>query len=94
MKTIEIENGKLEYSYEDDVIILDLVEVIEKRKGTGRQLVQMLIAIAEEEGKDIELCAYPQDDSIELADLVYFYEDLGFSVEYDTGSEVLMKYEI
>ena len=94
MNIIENENGKLEYSYEYDVIILDLVEVNEKRKGTGSVLVQMLISIAEEEQKNIELCAYPQDDSIDLAELINFYNNLGFTVDYNTGTEALMIYEI
>lgn len=94
MNVIKNKNGKLEYSYEDNVIILDLVEVKEKRKGTGSTLVQMLISIAEDEQKNIELCAYPQDDSIDLADLIDFYESLGFTLDYSTGTEALMTYEL
>lgn len=94
MNILEHKNGKLEYSYDNDVIILDLVEVNEKRKGTGSVLVQMLISIAEEEQKNIELCAYPQDNSINLTDLIEFYERLGFTVDYNTGTEALMTYEV
>lgn len=89
-----MENGFVNYSVEDDEIVIDNIEVIEKRKGTGSELVKKVIEIAEEMGKNIGLCAYPQDDSIELCDLVYFYEKLGFDVDYDDGNEVLMSYAV
>lgn len=92
--TIKHENGFINYTIEDDEIIIDVVEVIEKRKGTGSELVKMVIEIAEEMGKNIGICAYPQDDSIELCDLVRFYEKLGFEIDYDTGNEVLMTYNV
>lgn len=95
MKKIEVENGYIEYDTDDmneNELVITKVEVYEKRKGTGSELVKKVIKIAQEEGKELTLCAYPQDDSISLKDLIKFYENLGFSVEYDDGSEALMRY--
>ncbi len=93
--TINNENGYINYSVDDmheDEFVIDKVEAFVKRKGTGSALVNEVIKIAEEEGKALTLCAYPQDDSIELEDLVEFYKNLGFEIEYDEGSCVLMRY--
>lgn len=95
MRKIENENGYILFDIDDmneDDLVIEKVEAYEKRKGTGTLLVKQVIQIAQKEGKGLTLCAYPQDDSIELSDLVKFYEKLGFSVEYDDGSEVLMRY--
>lgn len=95
MRKIENENGYIFFDADDmnsDDLVIEKVEAYEKRKGTGTQLVKQVIQIAQEEDKGLTLCAYPQDDSIELSALVKFYEKLGFSVEYDDGSEVLMRY--
>lgn len=93
MKRFELKNGYAVVSVDDmneDELVLDIVEVKEKRQGTGTELVNMVIEYAREQGKTLTLCAYPQDDSIELEDLVSFYEELGFGVDYDDGAEVLM----
>lgn len=91
--TITKENGYARVSEDDmneDELVLDIVEVKEKRKGTGSELVKECIKYAESEGKKLTLCAYPQDDSIDLESLVNFYKKLGFSTDYDDGEEVLM----
>lgn len=91
---IKNENGFIKYSTDDmneNELVIDNVEVIEKRQGTGTELVNQLIEIARNENKELTLCAYPQDDSISLDDLVRFYENLGFEIEYDDGDEVLMR---
>ena len=92
---IENENGFIRYAQDDmneDDLIIEMVEVYQKRKGTGSQLVKQVMQIAQKERKGLTLCAYPQDESIDLKNLVKFYENLGFSIEYDDGSEVLMRY--
>lgn len=92
---IENENGYIHYSQDDmneDDLVIEMVEVYTKRKGTGSQLVKQVIQIAQKEKKGLALCAYPQDDSIDLKNLVEFYEKLGFSIDYNDGSEVLMRY--
>ncbi len=86
-RKIELENGYILYSdhdTEENVLVIDEEQVQEKRKGTGTELVEKVQDIAREEGKDIEICANPLDDSISLRDLMSFYEKLGFSVvDYD-----------
>ena len=93
---IENENGYITYSIDDmndEELVIDNIEVIEKRKGTGTKLVQQVIEIANKQNKKLTLCAYPQNNSITLSQLVNFYEKLGFNTEYDTGSAVLMYIE-
>lgn len=93
---IEKENGYLKYSVDDmneNEYVIDMVEVYNKRQGTGTQLVKEMIDIARRDGKELGLCAYPQDDSISYEDLLNFYIKLGFIVEYDDGEEAIMKYE-
>ncbi len=90
---ITTDRGYINYSIsdmDDNVIIIDLVEVNEKRQGAGTELVNAVLNIAREQGKSVELCAYPQDDSISLADLVSFYEGLGFHIVDDCGFAVDM----
>ena len=95
MAKIVKENGYLNYSIEDDEVVIDLVEVYTKRTGTGSELVRELINWARENDySSIGLCAYPQDDSITLESLVKFYDKLGFDVDYDDGNEVLMSYSL
>lgn len=92
---IEVENGYAIITEDDmneDELVLDMVEAYEKRQGTGRQLVEMAIDYANEQNKALTLCAYPQDDSIDLDTLVSFYEAIGFEIEYDDDSAVLMRY--
>lgn len=92
---IEVENGYIKYSQDDmneNELVIEMVEVLNKRKGTGTELVKKVIDIANKEGKELTLCAYPQDESISLEDLIEFYEKLGFFIEYDDGTEVLMRY--
>ena len=96
MKRIELENGFAVVNVDDmneDELVLDIVEVKEKRKGTGSELVNMAIEYAREQEKKLTLCAYPQDDSIGLEELVLFYQNLGFDIDYDNGKEVLMSIE-
>lgn len=90
---IECTNGYLEYSVddeEDNAYMIDIVEVINKRQGTGTELMKQFIKLADEEEKDITLCAYPQDGSITLENLVEFYENFGFEADYDDGKAVIM----
>ena len=99
MKNFELENGYIRLA-EDDMeeteLVIEMLEVKEKRQGTGRELVKMAIKYARENGYErITLSAYPQDDSIKYTDLVTFYEMLGFEVESDDGANgALMYYEL
>lgn len=94
---LEKEYGFIKYDVDDmneNEIIIELVEVTEKRKGYGTQLVKEVLNIARREGKKaVTLCAYPQDDSITLDQLVNFYEHIGFEVEYDDGESVIMRHD-
>lgn len=93
---IENANGYIIYSADDmdeNEIVIDHVEAYAKRRGTGSLLVSKVIEIAQNEHKKLSLCAYPQDESITLEELISFYVKLGFSVDYDNGEEALMSYQ-
>ena len=79
---IRVDNGYIKYTIEDDEVIIDMVEVYEKRQGTGRILVEKVLDIARDEEKDCTLACFPQDDAISKSDLCMFYESLGFECDY------------
>ncbi|MCK9543933.1 MAG: N-acetyltransferase [Novosphingobium sp.] len=80
---IKTTNGYINYSIEEDEIIIDHVEVINKRQGTGRKLIKQVLQIAREHGLHVTLCAYPQNESISQENLREFYESLGFELHPD-----------
>lgn len=86
MAQIKTDNGFINYSIEEDELIIDLIVVEEKRKGTGKKLINECKIIARELNIPITLFAYPQDDSINQEDLNNFYNSCGFS-ETESGSE-------
>ena len=90
----EIKNGYIELSKDccdNGAYEIDMVQVNEKRKGTGTKLMQWAIKWATKKDVNLTLCACPQDDSIELEDLVKFYESFGFEETYRQSDCVLMK---
>lgn len=93
---IENENGYIKYSVsymDENEIVIDMVETYERGKGTATKLIKEVIDIAAKEGKELTLCAYPQDDTIDLDTLVAIYEHLGFVSDYSDGQTTLMHYE-
>lgn len=53
---IENENGYIRYTQDDmneDDLIIEMVEVYQKRKGTGSQLVKQVMQIAQKERKGL-----------------------------------------
>ena len=83
MAIIKNENGSLEYTIEYDEIIIDLIEVKEKRKGTGKQLIDELKSIAAELNLPIVLFVVPQDDTIDKDSLICFYKKCSFDFHPD-----------
>lgn len=79
---IKKDNGYITYSVEEDEVIIDMVEVYEKRQGTGKALVEEVKKIAAELDRPVTLAAYPQDNSISKDDLCKFYEKCGFECDY------------
>jgi hypothetical protein len=84
--TLTIADNFIQYSVEDDELIIDLVKVNTPRQGIGSKLVQMVIDLwkSEYSDKKLTLWAYPQDDSIDLDSLISFYENLGFGITDDS----------
>lgn len=89
-----LNDGYIQFHYDedDDEVIIDMIEVKTKRRGTGTALIQFAKDYASKKGKDLTLCAYPQEEGLELEDLVNFYEKNGFTTEWSDDSEALMRY--
>lgn len=68
---------KCYYSDEFDLIHLYQLEVSEKRKGTGREIVSAIIAIARKHNKNILVLPY-QIAATPVEEVQSFYESLGF----------------
>ena len=88
---IEDKNGFIKYTVNKDEITLDLIKTHEKRKGTAKELIKKLKAIAREKELPIGLYAEPQDDSISESDLIEFYKKQGFDEDVnDTDGKLLI----
>lgn len=93
MDKYEVANGYICYGEDDcddDAIVIEDIEVYERRKGTGRQLINKVIEASE--GKKITLCAYPTCGDMELKELISFYEACGFTLDWDDGNCAIMVY--
>ncbi|HEY1046914.1 MAG TPA: GNAT family N-acetyltransferase, partial [Bacteroidia bacterium] len=77
--------GKLNYSIENGVVVLDMIEVNAESRCKGVASKLMTKFINKFNNREIELHAYPQDELTTIDRLVVFYEKFGFEVE--CGSE-------
>lgn len=97
-KNEKIKFGKgnfIDYTEEEDEIILDLIFVKERRKGIAQILIKELIKLAKEKNKNITLYAEPQlDAKISSEDLIKFYEKMGFEEDTSMGEKEFMIYKI
>jgi GNAT superfamily N-acetyltransferase len=84
--TFNLDSSFIQYSVEDDEVIIDLVKVETPRQGIGSKLVKMVIDLynSEYSDKKLTLWAFPQDDTIDLDSLISFYENLGFVITDDS----------
>src|SRR5574344_1812653 len=93
-KNEKIKFGKgnfINYTEEEDEIILDLIFVKERRKGIAQILIKELIKLAKEKNKNITLYAEPQlDAEISSEDLIKFYEKMGFEEDTSMGEKEFM----
>lgn len=90
MAKIELNGGYAIYTIEDAEIILEMIEVTEKRKGVGSKLLSMLKDIAREHNLPIGLYAYPQDNTIDEDGLKEFYFENGFEYDPDDADGKLL----
>lgn len=80
---LEYKDGLLKYSIDENSgnLIIDSIEVKNKRQGIGSKLMDEVQNVAKAKGaKKIELNAFPKDDSISSKDLINFYEGKGYNV--------------
>ena len=83
MATINLDNGFIKYSIEENEITIDNIKVYEQKKGTGRKLVEEVKKIARENNLPIGLYAEPQDNTISEDELKNFYYSCGFELDAD-----------
>ena len=79
----ELENGYALVSIQNDEVVIDNIKVYQPRKGTGRQLIEMVKSYANELDLPIGLYAEPQDDTISEEELKQFYYSCGFELDPD-----------
>lgn len=77
----KLENGYALVTVDNDQVVIENIKVYEQRKGTGRQLIEMVKDYARELGLPIGLYAEPQDDTISEDDLKAFYYSCGFELD-------------
>ena len=67
-----------------------------RRQGHARRLLATAIKEMEKTGLSICLAALPEEDNIDMDDLVAFYESAGFAVDEDKqgGDAVVMEYQL
>lgn len=82
-----------EYNGEQYAIIEKIwVPESDRGQGKGRKMLEAAIEeIKAEHGKiTIKIAAMPFDNGMDMADLVAFYESIGFDVEDTSGHAVIM----
>ena len=79
----ELENGYALVSIQNDEVVIENIKVYQSRKGTGRQLIEMVKSYANELDLPIGLYAEPQDDIISEEELKQFYYSCGFELDPD-----------
>jgi len=77
----ELKNGYALVSVSNEELVIENIKVYEQRKGTGRQLIEMVKEYAIKSGLPIGLYAEPQDDTISEDDLKDFYYSCGFELD-------------
>ena len=80
MATIKTSNGKLSYTIECGVVVLDNIIVDEQSRNQGVASKLMGKLLARFKNKTIELHAYPQDDTTTIDKLIVFYQKFGFQI--------------
>lgn len=86
--------GFLNYTEEDEEIVIDLIEVTDRKKGIGTKLIEKMKEISKQKNKPLTLFAYTQDEkAITQEALEQFYEKLGFEEELRDSGGVFYKYE-
>lgn len=77
----KLENGYALVTVDNGEVVIENIKVYEQRKGTGRELIEMVKNYAGELGLPIGLYAEPQDDTISEDDLKDFYYSCGFELD-------------
>ena len=82
MKIID-NNGFLEYTIDENEIIIDKIKVYAQRNGTGKKMINEIKQLSRELDMPISLYAEPQDDTINDDELREFYLSQGFDYHPD-----------
>lgn len=79
----ELENGYAIVNVENDEVVIENIKVYEQRKGTGKELINLIKKYASSINLPISLYAFPQDSTISEDDLKDFYYSCGFDLHVD-----------
>lgn len=80
---IELENGFIIYTIEENEITIDNIKVYNQKQGMGKKLIELVKSIAKDNNLPIGLYAEPQDETINEDDLKDFYYSCGFELDVD-----------
>lgn len=80
---IELENGFIILSIDENEITIDNIKVYCQKQGTGKKLIELVKVIAKDNNLSIGLYAEPQDETIDEDDLKDFYYACGFVLDID-----------
>jgi GNAT superfamily N-acetyltransferase len=88
----KLENGYAIVSIQNNEVVIEMIKVYEQRKGTGRQLIEMVKDYANQLNLPIGLYAEPQDETITEDELKEFYYSCGFELDPDDCDRKLFIY--
>lgn len=76
-----------------NTIEIQLLNVVNKRQGTGTKLIKSCIEYANSIGKDIVVYASPLNNEISEDDLIKMYKNCGFSKDSSSSDKHLLRYK-
>ena len=88
----KLENGYAIVSIQNNEVVIEMIKVYQQRKGTGRQLIEMVKDYANQLNLPIGLYAEPQDETITEDELKEFYYSCGFKLDPDDCDRKLFIY--
>ena len=77
----ELENGYALVDIENEEVVISNIKVYEQRKGTGKELIELIKEYASELDMPVTLYAEPQDETISDDELIDFYYSCGFELD-------------
>lgn len=76
-----------------NTIEIQLMNVVNKKQGTGTKLIKACIDYANSIGKDVIVYASPLNNDISEDDLIKMYKNCGFSKDSGSSDKHLLRYK-